>query len=166
MSIGAIEDEVRHRLTTDRHYPLGEPDAMKWAIAFRILTLERRGTKIDMPLGDLDGLMCGWFANAMATQEMIDRGGSFLNADGMQAVMDGEAVDPASYFARWRGEPAQTPPGDEIVGLAERLPMLTKAYHDAFNRYGAFDPRTERAMRRMHDAEDARARAALLEDRK
>lgn len=76
------ETEVRQHLATDSHYPLGEPDAMKWAIAFRILC-EGKGPPDD-------GVMVGWFANCMATQEMIDSGGSFLNADGMQSILDGE----------------------------------------------------------------------------
>jgi hypothetical protein len=41
--------------------------------------------------GEIDeGLMVGWFANAMATAEMQSVGGSFLNADGLQSIIDGE----------------------------------------------------------------------------
>jgi hypothetical protein len=76
-----IEAEVRQSLATDQHYPLGEPDALKWAIAFRILNGDK---DVD------DDLMAGWFANAMATAEMRATGGSFLNADGMQSILDGE----------------------------------------------------------------------------
>jgi hypothetical protein len=84
MTHEATEAEVRKHLETDPHYPLGEPDAMKWAIAFRLIQ-ERNGNP---PLDD--GTMVGWFANAMATAETIAAGGSFLNADGMQSILDGE----------------------------------------------------------------------------
>lgn len=82
MTMIETENEVRRHLASDPHYPLGERDAMEWAIAFRIVR-EGKGPPDD-------GDMVGWFANCMATQEMIDRGGSFLNADGMQAILDGE----------------------------------------------------------------------------
>jgi hypothetical protein len=75
-----IDAEVAASLATDPHYPLGEPDAMKWAIAFRLMTV---GQQID------DSVMVGWFANCMATEGMILSGGSFLNADGMQDILDG-----------------------------------------------------------------------------
>lgn len=63
MPLETTEQEVRHALATDAHYPLGEQDAMKWAIAFRVIQ-ERNGNP---PLDD--GVMVGWFANAMATAE-------------------------------------------------------------------------------------------------
>lgn len=69
----AIEDEVRAAMAADPNYPLGEADAMKWAIAFRLTA------QMANPLGKalrafphsdgqepLDGIMVGWFANAMA----------------------------------------------------------------------------------------------------
>lgn len=87
MSMEAVEAEVRQRLATGPHYPLGEPDAMKWAIAFRVL-MEKNG--VPQTAAEWDSRMVGWFANCMASQEMIDSGGSFLNADGMQAILDGE----------------------------------------------------------------------------
>ena len=99
MTHEVTEAEVRHSLATDPHYPLGEPDAMKWAIAFcqtatMANPLGRALRKV--PDGDaqdeLVGIMVGWFANCMATQEMIDSGGSLLNADGMQSILDGEMV--------------------------------------------------------------------------
>lgn len=82
------EAEVRQRMTSDPHYPLGEPDAMKWAIAWR-LTRDNNLQGIDAN-GDTDGWMVGWFANAMATAEQRATGGTFLNADGMQSILDGE----------------------------------------------------------------------------
>ncbi len=87
MSHEQIEAEVRHSLATDPHYPLGELDAMKWAIAWRLIRDKR---SIDANDADTDGWMAGWFANAMATEEMHQTGGSFLNADGMQSILDGD----------------------------------------------------------------------------
>jgi hypothetical protein len=83
----AAETEVRRRLETDPHYPLGEHDAMKWAIAFRVI-VERQGWQLPPEVSD--GLMVGWFANCMASEEMRLTGGSFLNADGVQSILDGE----------------------------------------------------------------------------
>ena len=92
-----LETEVGRHLATDPHYPLGEPDAMKWAIAWRLVRARRN---IDANSGeDIDGWMVGWFANAMATAEMHATGGSFLNADGMQAILDGE-IEPHPEFGR------------------------------------------------------------------
>jgi hypothetical protein len=82
-----IEAEVRQHLMTDGQYPLGERDAMKWAVAWRLLR-DKHG--IDYNAADTDGWMVGWFANCMATGEMAASGGSFLNADGMQSIIDGE----------------------------------------------------------------------------
>jgi hypothetical protein len=87
-----IEQEVSERLASDPQYPLGEPDAMKWAVAWRHIR-DRRGINANAsnaPGEDIDGWMVGWFACAMATAEMHAKGGSFLNADGMQAILDGE----------------------------------------------------------------------------
>jgi hypothetical protein len=83
-----IENEVSEALASDPHYPLGEPDAMKWAVAWRLIR-DRNGINASA-LEDIDGWMVGWFANCMATGEMRAIGGSFLNADGMQAILDGE----------------------------------------------------------------------------
>jgi hypothetical protein len=91
-----IEKEVSERLATDPHYPLGEPDAMKWAVAWR-LTRDRRG--INANAEDTDGWMVGWFACAMATAEMHAKGGTFLNADGLQSILDGE-IQPHPEFCR------------------------------------------------------------------
>jgi len=82
-----IEDEVRQHFATDPHYPLGEHDAMKWAVAFR-LKLEQFG--VPQTADEWDSRMVGWFANCMATEEMLHTGGTFLNADGMQSILDGE----------------------------------------------------------------------------
>lgn len=102
----SIEDEVRHSLATDPHYPLGEPDAMKWAVAFRILMTEKHGALLAAPdrdgnnaLSNLDGWMVSWFANCMATGEMHATGGSFLNADGVQSIIDGD-IDPHPELCR------------------------------------------------------------------
>lgn len=95
MSMATTEAEVRHSLATDPHYPLGEPDAMKWAIAWRLI---RESRNIDANAAD-DGWMVGWFANCMATAEMIALGGSFLNADGIQSIIDGE-MDAHPEFGR------------------------------------------------------------------
>lgn len=69
-----IEKEVSEAMAADRNYPLGETDAMKWAVAFR------QTATMNNPLGkalrafpdgdaqdDLVGIMLGWFANAMAS---------------------------------------------------------------------------------------------------
>lgn len=69
-----IEQEVIAAMAADSHYPLGETDAMKWAIAWR---LTRDCNAIDanasQAAGDIDGWMVGWFANCMAsaTPEML-----------------------------------------------------------------------------------------------
>jgi hypothetical protein len=87
-----IEKEVSEALATDPHYPLGERDAMKWAVAWRQIR-DRNGINANasnVPGEDIDGWMVGWFANCMATGEMIATGGTFLNADGMQSIIDGE----------------------------------------------------------------------------
>lgn len=81
------ESDVRRRLATDPQYPLGEPDPMKWAIAWRVLR-EKNG--IDYNGEDTDGWMVGWFANCMATGEAQATGGTFLNADGMQSIIGGD----------------------------------------------------------------------------
>jgi hypothetical protein len=92
--------EVQQHRATDPHYPLGEPDAMKWAVAFRQmhggkmvewLAPEDEGARLParFPLID-DGLLVAWFANCMATGEMLATGGSFLNADAVQSILDGE----------------------------------------------------------------------------
>lgn len=91
MGTEADEAEVRQRIATDCHYPLGEHDAMKWAIAFRVRFTEgERGVPIPLSASELDSRMVGWFANCMATEEMLQTGGSFLNADGVQSIIDGE----------------------------------------------------------------------------
>lgn len=69
-----VEQEVRDAMAADPNYPLGEVDAMKWAIAFRLTA------QMANPLGKalrafphsegqepLDGIMVGWFANCMAS---------------------------------------------------------------------------------------------------
>lgn len=86
-----LEAEVVAHLANDPHYPLGEPDAMKWAIAFR-LACDKSGPADD-------NMMIGWFANCMATGEVRALGGSFLNADGMQSIIDGE-MDAHPEFGR------------------------------------------------------------------
>jgi hypothetical protein len=68
-------------------------------VAFR-LSLESNPREID------DEMMFGWFANVAAMGEVAYAGQPPLNADGMQSVLDGEAVDPSVYFRRWRGEAA------------------------------------------------------------
>jgi len=80
-----LEAEVTHLLATVPHYPLGERDAMKWAIAFRLIR-EARGDNSDFLD---DGNMVGWFSNCMATGEMAATGGMFLSGDGLQAMIDG-----------------------------------------------------------------------------
>jgi len=45
---------------------------------------------IPLSASELDSRMVGWFANCMATEEMLQTGGSFLNADGVQSIIDGE----------------------------------------------------------------------------
>lgn len=58
-----LEQEVIEAMAKNPHYPLGEPDAMKWAIAWRLI---RDKNNIDAN-GDTDGWMVGWFANCMAS---------------------------------------------------------------------------------------------------
>jgi hypothetical protein len=87
-----IEKEVSEALAVDPHYPLGDPDAMKWAVAWRLIR-DRQGINANAsnaPGEDIDGWMVGWFANAMATAEMRAAGGTFLNADGIQSILDGK----------------------------------------------------------------------------
>lgn len=86
-----IEQEVSEAMAADPHYPLGERDAMKWAVAWRHIR-DRNGidANASQAAGDIDGWMVGWFANCMATGEMRATGGSFLNADGVQSILDGE----------------------------------------------------------------------------
>ena len=93
-----LENEVRADMAADPVYPWGEPDMRRWAVAFR-LVCERRGNP---PLDDED--MFGWFANVCCMGEDMASGTGPLNADGMQSVIDGEAVDTSKYFRRWRGE--------------------------------------------------------------
>jgi hypothetical protein len=95
MNMTDIEQEVSEAMATDPHYPLGEPDAMKWAVAWR-QTRDRNGVDANASQagGDIDGWMVGWFANCMATGEMHATGGSFLNADGVQSILDGEIQPP------------------------------------------------------------------------
>ena len=63
-----IEQEVSEAMAADRNYPLGETDAMKWAVAWR-LTRDRKGidANASQASGDIDGWMVGWFANCMAS---------------------------------------------------------------------------------------------------
>jgi hypothetical protein len=64
-----IEQEVSEAMAADPNYPLGETDAMKWAVAWR-LTRDRNGIDANAsnaPGEDIDGWMVGWFANAMAS---------------------------------------------------------------------------------------------------
>lgn len=64
-----IEKEVSEALALQPHYPLGETDAMKWAVAWR-LTRDRNGINANAsnaPSEDIDGWMVGWFANCMAS---------------------------------------------------------------------------------------------------
>lgn len=65
-----IEAEVRHAIAADPNYPLGETDAMKWAVAWRIT---RDANRIDANASqdsdDIDGWMVGWFSNAMASAD-------------------------------------------------------------------------------------------------
>lgn len=82
-----LEKEVSEALASDPHYPLGEHDAMKWAVAFKLIC--QRSALSREAIMD-PGFMVGWFANAMASEEMRLTGGSFLNADGMQSIIDGE----------------------------------------------------------------------------
>ncbi|QGP80030.1 hypothetical protein [Sphingobium sp. CAP-1] len=63
-----IEQDVSEAMAADPYYPLGETDAMKWAVAWRLI---RDRNCIDanasQAAGDIDGWMVGWFANAMAS---------------------------------------------------------------------------------------------------
>ncbi|MFY9349105.1 MAG: hypothetical protein WBL20_08090 [Sphingobium sp.] len=65
-----IEKEVSEAMAADPNYPLGETDAMKWAVAWR-LTRDRNGidANASQAAGDIDGWMVGWFANAMASAD-------------------------------------------------------------------------------------------------
>lgn len=65
-----IEQEVSEAMAADPNYPLGETDAMKWAVAWR-LTRDRKGidANASQAAGDIDGWMVGWFANAMASAD-------------------------------------------------------------------------------------------------
>lgn len=58
-----IEKEVSEAMAADPRYPLGETDAMKWAVAWR-LTRDRNSIDTN---ADTDGWMVGWFASAMAS---------------------------------------------------------------------------------------------------
>ena len=96
-----IEKEVSEALANDPHYPLGEPDAMKWAVAWRQIR-DRNGLNANAsnaPGEDIDGWMVAWFANCMATGEMRAGGGSFLNADGIASIQAGE-LQPLPEFMR------------------------------------------------------------------
>lgn len=59
--------QVAYNLDVIPNYPLGEPDAMKWAIAWRMVRdlkgIDANGGVKD----DIDGWMVGWFANCMAS---------------------------------------------------------------------------------------------------
>lgn len=63
-----VESEVIKAMENDPHYPLGEPDAMKWAIAWRLTrdknNINANGSQEET---DIDGWMVSWFANAMAS---------------------------------------------------------------------------------------------------
>lgn len=64
-----IEQEVSEAMASNPNYPLGEHDAMKWAVAWR-LTRDRNGIDANAsnaPGSDIDGWMVGWFANCMAS---------------------------------------------------------------------------------------------------
>lgn len=63
-----IEKEVSEALASTPNYPLGEVDAMKWAVAWRLVR-DRNGidANASQASGDIDGWMVGWFANAMAS---------------------------------------------------------------------------------------------------
>lgn len=64
-----IEKEVSEALAANPHYPLGETDAMKWAVAWRLVR-DRNGINANAsnaPGEDIDGWMVGWFANCMAS---------------------------------------------------------------------------------------------------
>lgn len=64
-----IEKEVSEAMAADPNYPLGQADAMKWAVAWR-LTRDRVGINANasnLPGEDIDGWMVAWFANAMAS---------------------------------------------------------------------------------------------------
>ncbi|HIV77330.1 MAG TPA: hypothetical protein H9899_07380 [Candidatus Sphingomonas excrementigallinarum] len=66
-----IEKEVSEAMAADPNYPLGETDAMKWAVAWR-LTRDRNGIDANasnVPGSEIDGWMVGWFANAMASAD-------------------------------------------------------------------------------------------------
>ena len=64
-----IEQEVSEAIAVDPNYPLGECDAMKWAVAWR-LTRDRNGINANasnVSGEDIDGWMVGWCANCMAS---------------------------------------------------------------------------------------------------
>jgi hypothetical protein len=68
---------------------LHEPDAMKWAIAWR----ETRDRNVIDANGSadsgIDGWMVAWFANAMAAGEMKATGGRFVSGDGLADMIEG-----------------------------------------------------------------------------
>lgn len=66
-ALDKLEQEVLKAIENDPNYPLHEPCARKWAIAWRLI---RDKNKIDANGGrdnDIDGWMTGWFANAMTS---------------------------------------------------------------------------------------------------
>ena len=66
-SLQALEQQVLAAMAADPNYPLGEPDAMRWAVAWRLI---RDKNHINANAGadqDIDGWMVGWFANCMAS---------------------------------------------------------------------------------------------------
>ncbi len=66
-AMSALTAEVTAAMDADPNYPLGETDAMRWAVAWR-LTCDRQDIDVDtLSPHDLDGWMVGWFANAMAS---------------------------------------------------------------------------------------------------
>lgn len=66
-ALDKLDQEVLDAVDKDKHYPLGEPSARKWAIAWR---LTRDANNIDANGDrdtDIDGWMTTWFANCMAS---------------------------------------------------------------------------------------------------
>lgn len=63
-----IEQEVSESMAADPNYPLGETDAMKWAVAWRLIR-DRNGidANASQASGDIDGWMVTWFSNCMAS---------------------------------------------------------------------------------------------------
>lgn len=63
-----IERKVIDAMSRDLNYPLGDPDARNWAIAWRIIRdknkINANGSQEET---DIDGWMTTWFANAMAS---------------------------------------------------------------------------------------------------